>query len=136
MTPPLTDLRPSTPPFADARCEDQEGAVARFPLDPLTSIEKPLSDGIERAITHLHLYSDWHELLDSLFDPGIPATIARIRGAELADPNASRHPRTTPSDDAAAITCLLARSAGNALTPDRRPSTSALAWSWRRPHPP
>jgi hypothetical protein len=69
-----------------------------------------LSDGIERAITHLHLYSDWHELLDSLFDPGIPATITRIRNAELADPSASRHPRTTHSDDATAITCVLARS--------------------------
>jgi hypothetical protein len=71
-----------------------------------------LSDGIARAITHLHLYTSWHELLDSLFDPGIPATITRIRHAELADPNASRHPRTTPSDDAAAITCLLTRSSG------------------------
>jgi hypothetical protein len=71
-----------------------------------------ISDGIERAITHPHLYSGWHALLNSLFDPGIPATITRIRHAELADPNASRHPRTTPSDDAAAITCLLAGSAG------------------------
>ena len=66
-----------------------------------------LSDGIERAVTHLHLYNDWRELLDSLFDPGIPATITRIRHAERADPNATRHPRTAPSDDAAAITCVL-----------------------------
>ena len=29
-----------------------------------------ISDGIERAITHLHLYNDPHDLLDSLFDPG------------------------------------------------------------------
>jgi hypothetical protein len=67
-----------------------------------------LSDGIERAITHLHLYSDSHELLDSLFDPGTLATITRIRNAERADPTGSQHPRTTPSDDAAAITCGLA----------------------------
>jgi hypothetical protein len=64
-----------------------------------------LSDGIERAITHLHLYGD---LLDSLFDPGTLATITRIRHAELADPHGARHPRTTPSDDASAITCVLA----------------------------
>ena len=70
-----------------------------------------LSDGIERAITHLHLYSDSHELLDSLFDPGTLATITRIRHAELADPHGHQHPRTTPSDDAAAITCVLAHAA-------------------------
>jgi Protein phosphatase 2C len=67
-----------------------------------------LSDGIERAITHLHLYNDPHELLNSLFDPGTLATITRIRHAELADPHGSQHPRSAPSDDAAAITCVLA----------------------------
>jgi hypothetical protein len=51
-----------------------------------------VSDGIERAITHLHLYGGCRELLDSLFDHGIPATITRIRNAELADPSALRHP--------------------------------------------
>ena len=66
-----------------------------------------LSDGIERAITHLHVYTDSHDLLDSLFDPGTLATITRIRHAELADPHGSQHPRTAPSDDAAAITCVL-----------------------------
>jgi hypothetical protein len=57
----------------------------------------PVSDGIERAITHLHLYGGWRELLDSLFDLGIPATIARIRNAELADPSALRHPAPHPA---------------------------------------
>jgi len=33
---------------------------------------------------------------------GILATITAIRGAELADPDASQHPRTAPSDDDAA----------------------------------
>jgi hypothetical protein len=56
-----------------------------------------LSDGIERGITHLHLYSDAHELLDSLFDPGTLATITRVRHAELADPRGSQHPRTHPA---------------------------------------
>jgi Protein phosphatase 2C len=72
-----------------------------------------LSDGIERAITRLHLYSEWPELLNSLFDPGTYATITRIRRAELADPSATRHPRTTRSDDAAAITCLPTDLAGD-----------------------
>jgi hypothetical protein len=72
-----------------------------------------LSDGIERGITHLHLYSDAHELLDSLFDPGTLATITRVRHAELADPRGSQHPRTTPSDDAAAITCVLTHAAAS-----------------------
>lgn len=66
-----------------------------------------ISDGLERAVTHLQCYTDWHELIDSLFDPGILATVTRIRRAERADPHASRHPRTKPSDDAAAITCAL-----------------------------
>jgi hypothetical protein len=66
-----------------------------------------LSDGIERAVTHLHLYSNSHELLDSLFDPGTLATTTRIRHGERADPHGSQHPRTAPSDDAAAITCVL-----------------------------
>ena len=72
-----------------------------------------LSDGIERAITHLHLYSDSHDLLDSLFDPGTLATITRIRHAEAADPHGTQHPRTTPSDDAAAITCVLTHTAAS-----------------------
>jgi hypothetical protein len=65
-----------------------------------------ISDGIARAVTYLQCYTDWHELLEDLFAPGLMATVARIRHAELADPYASQHPRTTHSDDAAAITCL------------------------------
>jgi hypothetical protein len=66
-----------------------------------------VSDGIKRAVTHLGLYSRWHELIENLMEPGILATISRIRHAELDDPNASRHPRSKASDDAAAITCDL-----------------------------
>jgi hypothetical protein len=68
-----------------------------------------VSDGITRAVTHLQLYDSWHELIENLVQPGIPATISRIRDAELHDPHASRHPRTKVSDDAAAITCDLIR---------------------------
>jgi hypothetical protein len=67
-----------------------------------------VSDGITRAVTHLHLYHDWRELSNSLFEPGIPATITRIRRAELGDPHGTQRPRTSPSDDAAAITCRFA----------------------------
>jgi hypothetical protein len=66
-----------------------------------------VTDGITRAVTHLQLYDSWHELIENLIQPGIPATISRIREAELDDPDASRHPRTKSSDDAAAITCEL-----------------------------
>lgn len=68
-----------------------------------------VSDGITRAVTHLQLYDSWHELIENLVRLGIPATISRIRDAELDDPDASRHPRTKASDDAAAITCDLIR---------------------------
>jgi hypothetical protein len=78
--------------------------------DPVTAARRValISDGITRALTHLQIYSDWRHLLEDLFDPGILATITRIRRAERADPHASRHPRTKPSDDTAAITCTLA----------------------------
>jgi replication initiator protein RepSA len=68
-----------------------------------------ISDGIKRAVTHLQLYNSWHELIENLIEPGILPTISRIRDAELDDPDASQHPRTKASDDAAAITCELAR---------------------------
>jgi len=59
-----------------------------------------LSDGIERVITHLHLYNDAHELLDSLFDPGTsppsptsaaPKPLIPV-GRSIHEP----HPATTP----------------------------------------
>lgn len=79
---------------------DTAAGVSRFAL---------ISDGLERAVTHLNCYAGWSELIENLFDPGILATITRIRGAELADPDGLRHPRSKPSDDAAAITCAPSR---------------------------
>jgi hypothetical protein len=61
-----------------------------------------------------------------LFYPGILATITRIRDAELADPHGTRHPRTTPSDDASAITCLLDHIAPGRPTADLWSSTPKL----------
>lgn len=66
-----------------------------------------ISDGLERAITHLRCYRDWRQLLETLFRLGAPGCITRLRQAEQADPRGSRHPRTRPSDDAAAITCVM-----------------------------
>jgi hypothetical protein len=62
------------------------------------------SDGLARAVTHLGVHQDWRELLQALFHEGIPACVARVRQAELDDPAGITHPRTAPSDDAAAIT--------------------------------
>lgn len=67
-----------------------------------------ISDGLARAVTHLQCYSGWRELLEDLFGSGIAACVTRVRDAERADPDGSRHPRSKPADDAAAITCALA----------------------------
>jgi Protein phosphatase 2C len=66
-----------------------------------------ISDGVERAVTRLCCYTDWYELLEALFDPGVLPTIERIRRAERSDPDGTRYPRTRPTDDAAAIACTL-----------------------------
>lgn len=83
-----------------------------------------VSKGIERAVTYLNLYSSSRELLDSLFDPGLHSTIADIRDAEEADPNASRHPRTAPATTLPPSPASSPLPQQSTTTADLRPSTT------------
>src|SRR5919198_2280559 len=59
-----------------------------------------LGDGVERAVTVVHLHHYWADLLDTLAREGSAPGINAIRAAEASDPDGRRYPRSRLNDDA------------------------------------
>ena len=68
-----------------------------------------LTDGVERAVSTLGVWSSWAGLLRALGELGPARCISTVRAAELADPHGLDRPRTSQSDDASAIVWELRR---------------------------
>jgi protein phosphatase 2C-like protein len=74
--------------------DQHPGAAGRLAL---------ISDGLERAVTHLKLYDDQQQLMTALIEHGAAACIDAIRDAETRDPTGHQLPRTKRADDASAL---------------------------------
>ncbi|MDP8929991.1 MAG: hypothetical protein M3O70_15840 [Actinomycetota bacterium] len=67
-----------------------------------------LTDGMERVLQLFRVYPCIRALLDALDYEGPKSVLDAVRHMELADPDGTRHPRTSRADDATALIWRLA----------------------------
>jgi hypothetical protein len=77
-----------------------EAHTMRWPLADVHTVLMA-TDGVSCGVDDYRIFPDWSAVLDLATERGLPAVLAAVRAAELADPDGARWPRPKPHDDQA-----------------------------------